>query len=636
MFQGLRYGAVLRPDECSPPSARCCSKGDEGRARGRGPRTRAPCPGRRIPALRLVCTHPVVLLDCASFCLTACKFAGLLTTCCGQRDAFGCPTRRARHHEHARCRQATETVTEVALGTGQRRHQRRVTPRAHPAGPLCIGRHPRPHRLLEVGETHGSPHGSPPSRLGLHVSAGEHDAWSSPACGEAWSRRRPAWRRPPCTARTAVGTARRGRALAWSIHGADGPPGRAGSGPCASSRLRTVALPPHGTAACSRGSQSGSAGSGGGAPATVHTRHGAPARFAQSRYASPRDAAWPPGSGRDRPWRGPAHRQRLLRGRSAVRPHGLPRHPPRRGPPAVPVALPQGLRGRWKRLAAHRRPPRAPQTFLERCCGRRRLPHRPQVLAQRAHPGARRGGARAPTARQGGALRFHRRARDEGVLPAPCACSRPPTVVRLDALRWPSGPLALVTRLLQRACSGRPWRLLRPRDTLERAARRLAPRGLEGLSPRSGHGLLTPQAADRHACRGAPVAPASPAPLPWPAPCGAARDDLERAAAAPAPPHATQHRRSPCGRATGGGCWQRPLGLPALVVLENHVPAAGARRRLQPHDTPRRQWRLPPCPVPGTSRFAHGLGRGAPRAAGSSRAGRGPPLGQTRSTGPWP
>ena len=332
----------------------------------------------------------------------------------------------------------------------------------------------------------------------------------------------------------------------------------------------------------------------------------------------------------------PAHRQRLLRGRSAVLPHGLPRHPPRRGPPAVPVALPQGLRGRWKRLAAHLRPPRAPQTFLERCCGRRRLPHRPQVLAQREHPGARLVGARAPTARQGGALRFHRRARDEGVLPAPCACSRHPTVVRLDALLWPSGPLALVTRLLQRSCSGRPWRLMRPRDTLERAARRLAPRGLEGLSPRSGHGLLTPQAADRHACRGAPVDPASPAPLPWPAPCGAARDDLELAAAAPAPPHATQHRRSPCGRATGGGGWQRPLGLPALVVLENHVPAAGARRRLQPHDTPRRQWRLPPCPVPGTSRFAHGLGRGAPLDAGSSRAGRGPPLGQTMSTGPWP
>src|SRR5262245_8952697 len=83
---------------------------------------------------------PVVLLYCSSLFITSCKFSGLLTTCGGQRDAFGFPTRRAEHHDQALRLQATQTVTDGTLGTGQRCHQRRVTTREHATSPLCIGR----------------------------------------------------------------------------------------------------------------------------------------------------------------------------------------------------------------------------------------------------------------------------------------------------------------------------------------------------------------------------------------------------------------------------------------------------------------------------------------------------------------
>ena len=54
-----------------------------------------------------------------------------------------------------------------------------------------------------------------------------------------------------------------------------------------------------------------------------------------------------------------------------------------------------------------------------------------------------------PTAGQRGALGFHRRDMGKGVIPAPCSFSRHQTVVRIDPIIVPSGPLDLVTRLLQ-------------------------------------------------------------------------------------------------------------------------------------------------------------------------------------------
>jgi|RhiMetdeSRZDD1v2_1073273.scaffolds.fasta_scaffold153555_4 hypothetical protein len=264
------------------------------------------------------------------------------------------------------------------------------------------------------------------------------------------------------------------------------------------------------------------------------------------------------------------------------------------------------------------------------------LPHRPQVLAQREPPVALLVAEREPTARQGGELCFHLRDMDEGVIPAPFSFARHQTVVRIAPIIWPSGPLGLVTRLFQGSFSGLPLRVRRPLDTLEREDCRLAPRGLEGLQHRRCHGLINTQAADRQAGRGAPVDPASPAHLPWHAPCGAARDDLERAAAAPAPQHATQQRRSPFGRAPGYVCWQSPLGLQALVVLEKHVPADGARMLLQQHDAPLLQWLFSPCLLPGTAIFDDGLGLGASIDQGSSIAWIGQHLVHTMATGQLP
>jgi hypothetical protein len=85
-----------------------------------------------------------------ALCITACEVAGLLPPCCCPRATGGFPTWRAGHHEHTRSRSATETVTPVALGTGQRRHQLRVTTRDQPPGPLCIGRQPSHQTLLKA------------------------------------------------------------------------------------------------------------------------------------------------------------------------------------------------------------------------------------------------------------------------------------------------------------------------------------------------------------------------------------------------------------------------------------------------------------------------------------------------------
>src|SRR5262245_41826537 len=177
---------------------------------------------------------------------------------------------------------------------------------------------------------------------------------------------------------------------------------------------------------------------------------------------------------------------------------------------------------------------------------------------------------------------------------------------------------------------------MRHLDPIEREACRLAPRGLEGLQHRSCHGLLHTQTTDRPAGRGAPVDPASPAHLPWHAPGGAAIDNLELAAAAPAPQQATQQRRSPFGSSTGCVCWHSPIGLHELLVLKKHVPADVARMLLQQHDAPLLQWLFPPCPLPGTSIFDDGLGLGAPIDESSSRAWIGQYLVHTLATGQLP
>ena len=95
--------------------------------------------------------------------------------------------------------------------------------------------------------------------------------------------------------------------------------------------------------------------------------------------------------------------------------------------------------------------------------------------------------------------RFHLRDMDEGVMPAPCSFPRHQTVVRIDPIILPSGPLDLVTRLLQGSCSRLPLRVMGHLDLLERQERRLDPRGLEGLQHRRCHGLIHTQAADRQA-----------------------------------------------------------------------------------------------------------------------------------------
>jgi hypothetical protein len=191
-------------------------------------------------------------------------------------------------------------------------------------------------------------------------------------------------------------------------------------------------------------------------------------------------------------------------------PHGMPRPPACRRHPAVPVALQQGRRGLWAGSKEHRRQPGPPETFLEGCRSGRRLPPRRAVLAQRAPPVALLLAARAPPVGSRGAVGVHRRALGEGLLPAPCSCARHPPVVRLAPSIWPSGPLDLVTRLLHGSCSRLSWRSIGRLDRGEGHARGLDACGREGRQPGRRHRQRDPQAAHRHAGRGAPRQPASP------------------------------------------------------------------------------------------------------------------------------
>src|SRR5215831_2816815 len=98
-------------------------------------------------------------------------------------------------------------------------------------------------------------------------------------------------------------------------------------------------------------------------------------------------------------------------------------------------------------------------------------------------------------------------------------------------------------------------------DVLERRERRLDPCGLEGCKHGGRHGLIDTQTADRQAGRGTPVDSASPADIPWHTSRGATIDDLELAAAASTPQQATEQRRPPLGRSTGGFGWHGAISL---------------------------------------------------------------------------
>jgi len=210
------------------------------------------CCSRRYSPQRLVS------LSHCSCCLTSCPVDGLLTPCGGQRDACRMPTGRPGRHAHALHLQATETVTEGALGTGQRRSQRRVTPRSPPPGPRRIGRPPPSPTLREWGETPRRPHGSPALRVARRVSAGAAAACVSPASRAAWpgasrwSARRPSGRRPVRTVCPSAWTATRSTAVRWLLHGACGTPWLAGTVPWVLHRVLTVALTPNCCAACWR------------------------------------------------------------------------------------------------------------------------------------------------------------------------------------------------------------------------------------------------------------------------------------------------------------------------------------------------------------------------------------------------
>src|SRR5215813_7763711 len=175
---------------------------------------------------------------CSSLFITSCTIRGLLTTCSGQIDAFGFPSGRTDHHNQALRLQTTETVTNIALGTGQRCHQLRVTTCDHPTGPLFISRQPSQNLPLEAGETHGRHHRFPDSSVALRVSAGATATCSAPACVPAWRCRV----RTPCTAAWTAGSA---KSVRWMIQGAWGTTWRAGKVPWAMHRLSIVALTPN-------------------------------------------------------------------------------------------------------------------------------------------------------------------------------------------------------------------------------------------------------------------------------------------------------------------------------------------------------------------------------------------------------
>src|SRR4030095_13813760 len=192
----------------------------------------------------------------SSLFITSCKARGLLTTCGGQIDAFGFPTGRTDHQDQALRLQAPQTVTDIALGTGQRRHQLRVTTRDHPPGPLLIGCQPPQHLPLESGETHGRHYCSPARSVRLCVSPGTATIGSAPTCAPAWPGRagwrrwQLCWWRPVHTPCTTTWTAGSAKSVRWMIHGASGTTWRDGKLPWAMHRLITVALTPNCWAAC--------------------------------------------------------------------------------------------------------------------------------------------------------------------------------------------------------------------------------------------------------------------------------------------------------------------------------------------------------------------------------------------------
>src|SRR4029453_15576188 len=95
----------------------------------------------------------------------------------------GCPTGCTDHDDQALRLQAPQTVPAIALGTGQRRHQLRGPPRAHPTGPRLIGCQPPPNLPLEAGETHGRHPRSPDSSVAWRVAAGATATCSAPSPG---------------------------------------------------------------------------------------------------------------------------------------------------------------------------------------------------------------------------------------------------------------------------------------------------------------------------------------------------------------------------------------------------------------------------------------------------------------------
>jgi hypothetical protein len=190
-----------------------------------------PGPRYRVGASRHLCVPlsspaPLVALSGSSLCLTSCQFASLLTPCCSPRDTVGFPAGRAEHHEHPRRLQATQTGTDVALGTGQRGHQLRVTAREPATGPRLIGGSPPPQPRLEAGEPHGSHDGAPDRRVRPCGAPGAAPTGAAPASvpawpgHSAWHGRRPRWERPgrpPCPPAWTAGSAQSGRGM---LHGA--------------------------------------------------------------------------------------------------------------------------------------------------------------------------------------------------------------------------------------------------------------------------------------------------------------------------------------------------------------------------------------------------------------------------------
>jgi hypothetical protein len=194
-------------------------------------RASLPGPRYRVGASRNLCVplsspKPLVALSGSSLCITSCKFESLLTPCCSPIDTVGFPAGRTEHHDHTLRLQATQTVTDVALGTGQRGHQLRVTAREHATGPLLIGGSPPQHPRLESGEPHGSHYCSPDRRVRPCVAPGAATTGSAPAGVLAWPGhsdwhgRRPRWERPGRTPCPTAWTAGSAKSVRWMIHGA--------------------------------------------------------------------------------------------------------------------------------------------------------------------------------------------------------------------------------------------------------------------------------------------------------------------------------------------------------------------------------------------------------------------------------